>query len=56
MMTRETTLELIEAAEELPSFWESIARACLAYLSEDAVRDICREYEWLHHEDEDEDE
>jgi DNA-binding IclR family transcriptional regulator len=49
-MIRETTTELIDAAEELPSFWESIARACLAYLSEDDVEQICREHGWVDFE------
>ena len=46
-MPRETTTELIDAAEEMPSLWETIARACLTYISEDDVAWICHEYGWL---------
>ena len=51
-MPRETTAELIDMAEVLPSFWETIARACLAYMSEDDVARVCHEYGWLDQEDE----
>ena len=41
---RETTIKLLELAKEGVISWESIARICLCYLSEDEVADI---YEWV---------
>lgn len=38
---RETTLHLLDGAEEHLISWETIARAALAYMSEDEVKDMC---------------
>jgi hypothetical protein len=38
---RESTVWLLESAEDHCISWEAIARAALAYMSEDEVRDMC---------------
>ena len=53
---RETTIKLLELAKEGVISWESIARSCLCYLSEDEVADMARVNELLFEEEEEEDE
>ena len=55
-MAREATCELIEMAENGMITWETIARECLQYMSEDEVRDMAESTDWINSEDEDEDE
>ena len=50
---RESTNELLELAEEGVISWETIARSCLCYLSEDDVADMARVNELLFEEEED---
>ena len=54
-MVREVTNTLIELAEYGLLDWESIATACLTYMSEDEVADMAHINEFLTG-DEDEDE
>jgi hypothetical protein len=44
-MTREITNKLIEMVEEGVITWESIAMACLVYMSEDDVSDMAHDNE-----------
>ena len=53
---RETTIKLLELADEGVISWETIARSCLCYLSEDEVEDMARVNELLFEEEEEEDE
>ena len=55
-MARSATCELIEMAENGMIEWETIARECLQYMSEDEVRDMAESNDWIDSEDEDEDE
>ena len=55
-MTREATRELIEMAEIGILSWETIARECLQYMSEDEVRDMAESNDWIDPEDDEEDE
>lgn len=41
MATRESTIWLLDSAEDGCISWEDVARAALAYMSEDDVRDMC---------------
>ena len=52
-MTRSATCELIEMAELGVLSWETIARECLQYMSEDEVRDMAESNDWINSEDED---
>lgn len=54
-MTREATCELIEMAENGAISWETIARECLQYMSEDEVRDMAESNDWIDPEDDEED-
>lgn len=49
---RNCTNELIDYAEAYPNFWETIARACLSYMSEDEVEDMARMNDLLPDDDE----
>lgn len=49
---RETTIKLLELANEGVISWETIARSCLCYLSEDEVEDMARVNELLFEEEE----
>ena len=49
---RETTIKLLELADEGVISWETIARSCLCYLSEDEVEDMARVNELLFEEEE----
>ena len=53
---RETTIKLLELADEGVISWETIARSCLCYLSEDEVEDMARVNELLLEEEEEEEE
>ena len=53
---RETTIKLLELAKEGVISWETLARSCLCYLSEDEVEDMARVNEILFEEEEEEDE
>lgn len=46
-MSREATNTLIELAEEDALNWEGIARECLQRMSEDEVRKMAEEMDWL---------
>ena len=52
-MARSATCELIEMAENGGISWETIARECLQYMSEDEVRDMAESNDWINSEDED---
>ena len=52
-MAREATCELIEMVELGVLSWETIARECLQYMSEDEVRDIAESNDWINSEEED---
>ena len=49
---RETTIKLLNLANEGVISWETLARSCLCYLSEDEVEDMTRVNELLFEEDE----
>ena len=53
---RETTIKLLNLANEGVISWETLARSCLCYLSEDEVEDMARVNEILFEEEEEEDE
>lgn len=55
-MAREYTQKLTDMAEEGAIDWETIARECLARMSEDEVEDMCVECDWIEPEDEEEEE
>jgi len=50
---RKCTNELLDYAEAYPNFWETIAKACLSYMSEDEVEDMARMNDLLPDDDED---
>lgn len=54
-MARSATCELIEMAENGGISWETIARECLQYMSEDEVRDMAESNDWIDSEDDEED-
>ena len=54
-MARSATCELIEMAENGDISWETIARECLQYMSEDEVRDMAESNDWINSEDDEED-
>ena len=55
-MAREATCELIEMAETGALSWETIARECLQYMSEDEVRDMAESNFWIDSEEDSEEE
>ena len=55
-MVRDATCELIEMAENGMITWETIARECLQYMSEDEVRDMAESNDRINSEDDEEDE
>lgn len=55
-MARSATCELIEMAENGMISWDTIARECLQYMSEDEVRDMAEYNDWIDPEDDEEDE
>lgn len=54
-MAREATCELIDMAENGAISWETIARECLQYMSEDEVRDMAESNDWIGAGDDEED-
>lgn len=50
-MAREATNELIDMAENGAISWETIARECLQYMSEDEVRDMAESNDWIDDEE-----
>jgi len=46
-MPREATSKVIELAEEGALNWEGIARECLQRMSEDDVKEMAEEMDWL---------
>ena len=55
-MARSATCELIEMAENGMIGWDTIARECLQYMSEDEVRDMAEYNDWIDPEGDEEDE
>jgi hypothetical protein len=55
-MTRQATNKLLELVEEGVLDRDAVILACVNYMSEDDVADMCRVNEFLEDEDEDEDE
>ena len=55
-MAKEATCELIEMAELGVLSWETIARECLQYMSEDEVRDMAESNDWIDSEEDSEEE
>ena len=51
---REATTKVLEMCDESILSWKDVAEAALRYMSEDAVADMAREYEWISDIDEDE--
>jgi hypothetical protein len=51
-MAREATNELIEMVHAGAISWETIARECLQYMSEDEVRDMAESNDWIGSDDE----
>lgn len=55
MMVRKTTNQLLELIEEGVLNRDTVILACVNYMSEDDVAEMCRMNEFLEDEDEDED-
>ena len=53
-MPRYATCKLLEMAENESLSWETIARECLEFMSEDDVRSMAEAYGWIDYSDEDE--
>jgi hypothetical protein len=51
---REITTQIIEACDDGALSWETVARECMAYMSEDEVSDMNRVAEFVQDEDEEE--
>ena len=47
MPTKSTTEELLDLAEEGALSWEGIARECLQQMSEDDVKEMAEQMDWL---------
>ena len=54
-MTRYATCKLLEMAENESLSWETIARGCLEFMSEDDVRRMAEVNDLIDDSDEDED-
>lgn len=54
--SRQATCRLIELAEQGIIDWESLARDCMNYMSEDEVADMAHINDYLESEEEDENE
>jgi len=50
-LTRKVTNTLVERIEEGLISWEEVARECLAYMSEDQVKDMVEWTFWLDDEE-----
>ena len=44
---REATTKVLEMCDDGMLSWKDVAEAALKYMSEDAVADMAREYEWI---------
>lgn len=53
---RKVTCHLLDLADEGALSWETLARECLAYMSEDEAEDMARVADWLPAEEDEEDE
>ena len=53
-MPRYATCKLLEMAENESLSWETIARGCLEFMSEDDVRRMAEANGWIDYSDEDE--
>ena len=53
-MPRYATCKLLEMAENESLSWETIARECLEFMSEDDVRSMAEANGWIDYSDEDE--
>ncbi len=53
-MSRSYTNQLIEMAEYGALNWEGIARECLQRMSEDDVKEMAQEMDWVEDEDDEE--
>ena len=51
-MNREATCKVLDMAENGVLNWETIARECLEYMSEDDVRDMAESNDWIDDDDE----
>lgn len=51
---REATTKVLEMCDEGILSWKDVAEAALRYMSEDAVADMAREYDWISDLEEDE--
>ena len=51
-MNRDATCQVIDLAEKGSLSWESIARECLQYMSEDDVKDMAESNDWIDDDDE----
>lgn len=51
---REATTKVLEMCDEGILSWQDVAEAALRYMSEDAVADMAREYDWISDLEEDE--
>lgn len=49
-MNREVTCKVLDMAENGLLNWETIARECLEYMSEDDVRDMAESNDWIEDE------
>ena len=54
-MPRYATCKLLEMVENESLSWETIARECLEFMSEDDVRSMAEANDWIDDSDEDED-
>ena len=54
-MARYATCKLLEMAENESLSWETIARECLEFMSEDDVRSMAEANDWIEDPEEDED-
>lgn len=50
----EATTKVLEMCDEGILSWKDVAEAALRYMSEDAVADMAREYDWISDLEEDE--
>lgn len=55
-MARKATCKLMDMAENGAISWETIARECLQYMSEDEVQDMAESNDWIDTEDDSEEE
>ena len=53
-MPRYATCKLLEMAENESISWETIARECLEFMSEDDVRSMAEANDWIDYSDDDE--